>query len=263
MTSISFCIVTSGRDDRQLQTCIDSIVALNIPKYEIVFVGGDTTTIQETDIVRWIPFNESIRAHIIVAGKPGIPINMKKNLAVRNAKNDICVVIHDYLTFDPDWWVEFEKFGTDWDLCVHQNILKNGARGDGWRIDRHPLLPRGCMVPYDMIDFAQYMAIAGNYYCIKREKFLAEPLNEDLLWGQADEMEWSRRIVPKSHIQCNPRCIYRYMKDKPDDMRHLTVDMPQMQAYDRVFAAFRECRIENFVMYYEPGFNNNERTIYL
>ena len=263
MNGISFCIVTSGKDDTNLKTCIASIEQLNIPTYEIVFVGGDKTTVELSEKIKWVPFNEFEMAHVFVDGKPGVQRNKKKNLSVYNAKYDICVVIHDYIIFDPDWWIEFEKFGTHWDICVHQNILKNGGRGDGWRIDRHPLLPRGCMVPYDMIDLAQYMAIAGNYQCIKRQRWLEEPWDEKLLWGQGEEMEWSRRVIPKSHIQCNPKCIYRYQKDKPHDQRHATADMEQMKSYEKVFAALRECRIENFKMYYEAGFNNNERTIFL
>lgn len=263
MNGISFCIITSGHEDQQLQTCINSIVSLNIPKYEIVIVGGQSTSIELDKHIKWFAFDESVKSTIIVDNKPGRWITRKKNLTVENAQYDICVVIHDYILFDSDWWTEFEKFGTHWDICVHQNILANGARGDGWRIDRHPLLPRGCMVPYDMIDLSQYMAIAGNYQCIKRQRWLEEPMNENLLWGQGEEMEWSRRIVPKSHIQCNPKCIYRYQKGKLHDHRHATADMEQMKAHEKVFAALRECRIENFKMYYEPGFNNNERTIYL
>jgi len=113
-----------------------------------------------------------------------------------------------------------------------------------------------------MIDLVQYMGISGNYFCIKRECFLEEPMDENLLWGQGEEMEWSRRVVPKFHIRCNPKCIYRYVKDRPTDIGAIEHDA-RTTAYERVFAALRECRMENFVMYYEPGFNNNERTIQL
>ena len=259
MTSISFCIITSGQEDHQLQQCIDSIVALNIPTYEVVFVGGDSTTINQTDKIKWVPFDETAKAHIIVDNKPGRWITRKKNVAVENAQYDVCVVIHDYILFDLNWWTEFEKFGTHWDICVHHSLNFLGNRSDGWRVDRHPLLPNGCMVPYDMIDFIQYIGIQGNYQCIKRERWLEEPLNENLLWGQGEEMEWNRRINPKYHIKCNPNCIIRYGKPKLWDQRQIT-DEEQMKAHERVFAAFRECRMENFIMYYEPGFNNSQKT---
>jgi glycosyltransferase involved in cell wall biosynthesis len=262
INGISFCIITQGIDDTNLKKAIASIVALNIPTYEVVFVGGDKTTVETSENIRWVPFDEGAKAHIEIAGKPGAWITRKKNVAVQNAKYDICVVIHDYLAFDPDWWIEFEKFGYRWDICVHQNIYFNGHRGDGWIIDRHPLLPRGTKVPWDMIDLVQYMGISGNYFCIKRECFLEEPMDENLLWGQGEEMEWSRRVVPKFHIRCNPKCIYRYVKDRPTDIGAIEHNA-RTTAYERVFAALRECRMENFVMYYEPGFNNNERTIQL
>lgn len=256
MNGISFCIITSGKEDHQLQKTIDSIVALNVPTYEIIIVGGDSTTITTNDKIKWFPFDESAKAHIIVDHKPGRWITRKKNLTVQYAQYDICVVIHDYLQFDSNWWIEFEKFGYHWDICVHRTVNWLGARPEGFRVDRHPLLPRGCMVPYDMIDLIQYMGIQGNYQCIKRERWLEEPLNEDLLWGQAEEMEWSRRVVPKFHIRANPNCIVRCGKPRACDHREATEDIAMMNSYEHVFNELRKCRIENFVMYYEQGYTN-------
>jgi glycosyltransferase involved in cell wall biosynthesis len=122
INGISFCIITQGIDDTNLKKAIASIVALNIPTYEVVFVGGDKTTVETSENIRWVPFDESAKAHIQIAGKPGAWITRKKNVAVQNARYDVCVVIHDYLAFDPDWWIEFQKFGYRWDICVHQNI---------------------------------------------------------------------------------------------------------------------------------------------
>lgn len=257
MNGISFCIITSGKEDHQLQKTIDSITALNIPQYEIVFVGGDSTTINCSDKIKWVAFDENSKSHIIVDNKPGRWITRKKNLAVENAQYDICVVIHDYILFDSNWWIEFEKFGYHWDICVHQTRNFLDARPEGFRVDWHPLLPRGIAVPYDMIDLIQYMGIQGNYQCIKRQRWLEEPLNEDLLWGQAEEMEWSRRVVPKFHIRVNPSCIVRYSKPKPCDHREATLDAEQTRSYEHVFNTLRKCRMENFVMFYEENFDNN------
>jgi glycosyltransferase involved in cell wall biosynthesis len=263
MTTISFCIITSGTEDDQLKRTIDSIIALNIPTYEIVVVGGNSEISNISNRIKWVPFDESSRASEIVDNKPGRWITRKKNLSVQNAQYEVCVVIHDYIQFDSNWWIEFEKFGTHWDICVHQILNILGTRAEGFRIDNHPLLPRDCMVPWDMIDLIQYMGISGNYQCIKRERWLEEPMNENLLWGQAEEMEWSRRVVPKFHIKANPHCIVRCGKPRACDYRQSTEDIEKMQAHERVFAALRECRIEKFVMYYEPNFNNNVRKIFL
>jgi len=245
MTGVSFCITTSGTNDSELKTVIDSIVALNIPNYEVIFIGGDSTTIETNDKIKHIPFDENQKAHVMVGGMPGRWTTRKKNLAVQASQYEVCVVQHDHTTFDPDWWIEFEKFGTYWDICIHQHLQINGARGSGWRVDRHPLLPRGCMIPYDLNDFVDYMPIQGNYVCIKREKYLEEPMDENRLWGQAEDTEWSTRIVPKFHIRCNPKCIIRNTKAYPWDHRHLVVDMPEMESMNSLFDALRSCLVKN------------------
>jgi hypothetical protein len=244
MNGISFIITTSGTNDDAVTQVNNSIHALGIPNYEIILVGGLTCNLL-SEKVKHVPFDETVKEHIVLHGHKGRWTTRKKNLGVQAAQYDIVVVMHDYIKFYPDWWREFEKFGTHWDICVHQCLLSNGVRADGWRIDRHPLLPRWAMVPYDMIDLAQYMGIQGNYVCIKRDRYLETPLNEDLLWGEEEEMEWSRRIVPISHIQCNPKCIVQYTKPRPDDPNH-SVDYQTMLNHEHVFAALRQGRMDNF-----------------
>ena len=244
MTSISFCITTGG-PSKELREVVDSIHALNIPEYEIIIVGGSWTDIPLDDHVQFIPFDESSKADVTIYGHTGRWTTRKKNLGAQAAKYDVLVIMHDYVKFREDWYVEFEKFGTHWDICVHQCLNYLGGRSDGWRIDMYPGLPWACMVPYDMKDMAQYMAIQGNYAVVKREHYLAEPLDDNRLWGQAEEMEWSRRIVPKSHVVCNPNCVVQYNKPKEYDQRQSTEDIAQMNAYMHVFDTLRRCRIEN------------------
>jgi hypothetical protein len=245
MTSISFVIVTSGKNDSAVRQVLDSIEALNIPDYEAVVIGGESTTLELGPNSRHVPFDENSKAHLTVHGRPGAWTTRKKNLGVKAAQKDIAIVMHDYILFDPSWWIEFVKFGTHWDLCVHQSRCANGARGDGWRIDQHPMLPRYAMVPYDMTDLSQYMAIQGNYVCIKRNRYLEEPMNENLLWGEEEDMEWSKRIVPKSHIQCNPNCFIHYSKPRPDDPNHW-IDYQTMLNNKHIFDQLRACRVENY-----------------
>jgi hypothetical protein len=246
MTGISFCITTSGSNDVELQQVIDSIVALNIPKYEVLFVGGLTTTIETTERIKHVPFDEDQKTHIIVAGMPGRWTTRKKNLAVELSQYEICIIQHDHTVFDPNWYIEFEKFGTHWDICVHQHLMYNGARGSGWRVDAFPGLPRGCMIPYDIDAFVPFMGIQGNYACVKRTRWLEEPLDENRLWGQAEDMEWSKRVISKFHIRCNPNCIIKNTKPTQWDDRHLQVDMQVMNANAAYFDAIRATQMRNF-----------------
>jgi len=251
MNGISFCITTSGTNDYGVQQVIDSIRALHIPNYEVIYCGGLTTSIPQSDTVKHLPFDESVKAHVILHGHPGRWTTRKKNLSVAAARYDIVVVIHDYIVFHPNWWEAFQAFGTHWDICVHQCLLSNGVRADGWRVDRHPMLPRWAMVPYDMEDLVQYMGLQGNYNVVKRDRWLETPLNEDILWGEEEEMEWSRRIVPKSHIRCNPKCIVQYTKPRPDDANH-SVDLQTMINNEHIFNMLRACKMENFKLCRDP-----------
>ena len=245
MTSISFGIVTGGNNEKDLQKIVDSIVNLNIPEYEIIIVGGEKLDIPQTPFLRHIPFDESIKASTIAGGVPGRWTTRKKNIAVRESQYEVCVVTHDYVSFHPDWYKEFEKFGTHWDICVHRSLNFLGARADEWRIGIYPGLPWACMVPYDMKDLVQYMCIQGNYACVKREHLLKYPFDENRLWGQAEDVEWSKRIVPNSHVVMNPNCIIQYIKPRPWDQRQATEDVAQMNAHMHIFDILRKCRIEN------------------
>jgi len=245
MTDISFCITTSGTNDQGVQEVIDSIVALKIPTYEIIIVGGATTTIELNNHIKHVPFDENAKAHITIYGHPGRWTTRKKNLGVENSQYEVCVIMHDYIKFYPNWYAEFEKYGTHWDVCVHQCLNYIGARSDGWRVHFFPGLPFACMVPYDVHELVPFMAIQGNYAVVKREHFLKYPFDENRLWGQEEEMEWSRRLVPNSYVRCNPNCIVQYTRPREWDQRHATDDVAQMNAHMNVFDALRAYRISN------------------
>jgi hypothetical protein len=221
MSGISFVIVTAGNNDSSLEQIIDSIECQNMPEYECIIVGGRTTNVNRKNTIH-IPFNEEITY------KPWL--TRKKNLGVHLAQYDIVVVMHDYYVFDSNWYEEFVKFGFDWDICVHQNLAckeQNYVRGNGWRagpIPGYPELPFAMTIPWDIDCFIPYMAIQGAYWVAKRNVMLEEQLNENLLLGQDDDIEWSARVVPgwlgqkpnqnKYKIVCNPNCITRNNKTK-------------------------------------------------
>ena len=222
MTGISFVIVTSGTNDTAVKQLVDSIEVLNIPDYEIIIVGGLTTTISQQHTIH-VPFDESQQS------RPWL--TRKKNLGSQVSKYDINVVMHDYHAFDPNWYDEFEKFGTDWDICIHSTFTvqsQGTKRANGWRIGNvpgYPEIPWGLTIPWDIDCFVPYMAIQGAYWVCKRSVMIETPLNESLLWGQEDDIEWSSRVVPcwlgqktdqiGYKIVSNSNCVVRLTKEKP------------------------------------------------
>lgn len=220
MTNISFVISTSGTKDNILNQIIDSIEIQNIPNYKIIIVGGATTTINRKNIIH-IPFNENI---------PKAWITKKKNLGVQASPYENLVIMHDYFVFDPDWYQEFIKFGTDWDICIQQTLSLpeyGSVRCNGWRagpIPGYPEIPFAMTIPWDIDCFVPYMGIFGGFWVAKKSVMLEQPLNENLYYGEEEDLEWSSRVVPgwqgrKSQgknyrIVANPNCITRLNKFK-------------------------------------------------
>lgn len=227
MPGISFVIPTSGTNDLALNQIIDSIELQNMPEYQVVIVGGFTTTVNRKHTVH-IPFNETLTTTPWTT--------RKKNTGVLASKYDILVIMHDYAVLDENWYKEFELFGFDWDICVHKNMCIDPStgqgyiRGNGWRICQpvpgYSEFPWAMQVPYDIDVFLPYMSINGAYWCCKKELMLNELLDENLLWGlePPEDVEWSSRVVPswrgtpnnvKTKIVTNPKCITRNIKMKP------------------------------------------------
>ena len=212
MTGISFIIPTSGTNDQSLNEIIDSIESLNIPEYEVIIVGGLISTVDRVN-TKHIPFTES--------SSPAPWITRKKNLGVQASKYEVLVVAHDYHAFDSNWYEEFKKFGTDWDICVQAIYMleeQGGHRGNGWRagpVPGYPEIPAAMTIPWDIDCFVPYMMIQGAYWVCKKQVMVEQPLDERLLWGQSEDAEWSTRVVPNYKIVANPNCVVRLTKPKP------------------------------------------------
>jgi hypothetical protein len=218
MTGISFVITTSGTNDEGVEQVIDSIEANNIPEYEILLIGGLKNNIKRKNTIH-IPFDESITE------KPWT--TRKKNQGVFSSCYDVCVVMHDYVLFDSNWYTEFEKFGIDWDICVHRNRAKSFGKtkyadGNGWRlgfnqIPGYPEIPMCTPIPRDIDCFVPYMCLDGGYWVCKKHVMLYEPLDESMYHTDPYDMEWSSRVVPGwlgqkisqvgFRIVTNPNCI--------------------------------------------------------
>jgi hypothetical protein len=200
----TFGIITIYDDKQRLLQIIESIRQLNIPRYEIVFVGGgDSSGIDGKDI-RKIKFNED---------KKPMWITRKKNLLVKKAKYENIVLMHDYHVFDKDWYKNFVEFGTDWEICSCPQYLINGSRNPmDWSLWDKPGFGRAHSLSYTDWSQTQYMYISGAFFIIKKHVMLEEPLNEDLVWNQEEDIDWSMRVRNKYVMKCNGKSIVRHNK---------------------------------------------------
>lgn len=207
--NFTFGIVTSGLDDR-VQIVIDSIEKLNIPEYEVIIVGNSNVQRDRTTI---ITFNENERPAWITK---------KKNLITQHAKYENVVYAHDYIYYKEDWYKGWLEYGDDYKVCMNRILNGDGTRYRDWCIWPHNgnyvdglcTRQRGCLLPYDMTHLSKYLYFSGAYWVGKKDVMTEFPLNENLLWGQSEDVEWSMRIRQKYDFSMNKHSSVQLMMQK-------------------------------------------------
>lgn len=225
--NFTFGIVTSGNDDNSVQLVINSIEQLNIPEYEIIIVGNSGVS---RDRIRIIPFNENERPAWITK---------KKNLITQYAKYENIVYAHDYIVYCPDWYQGWLQHGDDYKVCMNRILNADGTRYRDWCIWPHnnnfvdgiATRQRGCLLPYDMTHLSKYLYFSGAYWVGKKDVMTEFPLNESLLWGQGEDVEWSTRIREKYDFSMNKHSSVQLLKYKDrafDESDELTIEQLMM-----------------------------------
>jgi hypothetical protein len=201
----TFGVITNNTSN--LRPILDSIRAQNIPEYEILVIGG--TELKGANI-RHIRFKEDI--------KP-MWITRKKNMITEKAKYDNIVYMHDYITLDKDWYKGFLEFGEDWDICMNQILMHNGRRYRDWTLFPDYMkkifkYAANVLIPYNVDWMHEYMYISGAYWVAKKHVMEEEPLDENRIWGESEDVEWSKRVLGKYKYVMNDKSIVRFIKHK-------------------------------------------------
>jgi len=218
----TFGIITIGNNDTMIYRIIESIKNQNIPIYEIIIVGNSSIACESK--IKVIDFDESIKNGWITR---------KKNIISSIAKYENIVLLHDYIEFLPGWYEGFLKFGNDFEFCINKIINANGKRFRDYTLfpaevdflnidyspnDIDPYFTNNCLLPYDFINTLRtnkYLYISGSYYVIKRETADKHTLNEKILWGGGEDVEYSKRLHNNNIIiKCNPNSCVKLLKYK-------------------------------------------------
>lgn len=195
----SFGILTLYENTEQIQGVIDSIKALDIPEYEILLIGPKNDQFENA-----IEFDENEKSGWITR---------KKNVLVDSAKYDNVVVMHDYYTFDKDWYKNFVEFGGEWDVCSNAQLLINGNRHfTDWVTWDSPIFPRYTAMAYDDWSHTRCMYQSGGYMIVKKDFYKKFPMNEEMTWGTAEDVEWSLRMRTSATWKCNGKSIVKHNK---------------------------------------------------
>ena len=194
-------------------------------KFEIILVGPYSDNVKSLltnniDINYYI-FDESIRPGWITA---------KKNFIIQNSKFDNVCFLHDYIGLCEGWYDGYEQFGYDWDVCMNPVRMKNGLRHRDWFTQHRPLK----FLDYSDNSKTNQMYINGAYWCAKKNFMSQNPLNNNLIWGMGEDVEWGMRCQSKWKYKLNPYSVVRYLKDKPlsDWNPHPDIDPNKSAEYE-------------------------------
>lgn len=206
----TFGIVTGGGQEQAINTIIDSIEKENIPEYEIIIVGSCNIERKNTTI---IPFDETIKSGWITR---------KKNIITQTAKYENIVYLHDYIVFLDGWYEGQLVAGNDFKIRMDKIVDGNGNRYRDYVIWPHngnemdALIGRDCLIPYDITHLSKYMYISGAYWIAKKSVMLEFPLDENLLWGQGEDLNWSFRVREFFKFDINTNSIVRLIRGAKD-----------------------------------------------
>lgn len=236
----SFCLVASPGKNIYLEKVVDSIFK-NFQKdnnFEIIIVGNEVSInsqkIISVYLEKEIYFSPGISKYRILNAyikkslspfffKTGA-ISKKKNLAAHTAKYNKLCFLHDYIVLQNNWLDGFNKFQIDWKICVNQVLDFEGIREKDWILYDHPELKSKnseltqCLLPYDL--YSKYMYISGAYFCVKKDFFMENQLDENLFWGEGEDVEWSLRVRSKTKFKFNPFSSVKFIKQKYNISKH-------------------------------------------
>lgn len=218
--NFTFGIITNGKSDSFIESCVSSIRLQKIEKYEIIIVGK--TSFNKSYDTTILEFDENI--------KPAW-ITRKKNIICQMAKYDNIVLMHDYFIFDLEWYSGFLKFGDDFDICINQIKTKNEKRFRDFCLfppDMPKKFQEKALLPYyykQSTTVNKLMYISGAFYIVKKNIALKYPLNENLSWGQGEDYELCKRLSNDNVlIKVNENSIVRHQKNVGQAIWEVEVD---------------------------------------
>ena len=212
----TFGIITDGYHQERVTKIIRSIAQQKIKKYEIILVGDNSkkynlkitnlTFHKFKDVGEW---NDSSINRIF-------PISAKKNIIINKSKYDKICFLHDYVILDKNWYRGVLKFSfeNDWDILTNKIYNQDGTRVFDWVIIEHPLFyKKVTFLPYDK-SFNSYQYIPGYYWCAKTVLMKSFKLNENLNWGEKEDIDWSFRVRKLKKFSFNPFSKVKFLKLK-------------------------------------------------
>jgi len=236
----TFGIITDGNNEVYLTNLIDSIINQNIKNYEVIVVGNCSNNFLN---VKYINFDEFIKQGWITK---------KKNIIIENAKYDNICILHDYYLLTNNWYKNITNY--DWDIYENIILTKENIRHSYKLFHPYKMMkylkdnPEDANIiskiysenfgyvvgiPHSENRLKNHQYISGGCIIAKRRVLLDNLLNENLCWGDAEDLEWSERVIPKYNYYFNENSIMKVQKPNKWNVKEIP-----------------EFLIENLVNYY-------------
>lgn len=230
----TFGIITNADNgvNEYLPKCVQSILELNIPEFEIIIVGNRNNIINNEYLnsitqLQIINFEENIKNNWITK---------KKNIITQLAKFENIVYIHDYIKFDLNWYEGFKQYGDNFKACMTKIINYDGSRFRDWVLFPwhhcygNSLVPstakfwKYCgiennesLLPYvDDHTLNTWQYFSGAYWIAKKYIMEEMPLDENLVWEQGEDCVWSAKFSSKYNFNLNHFSTIHLLKYKQD-----------------------------------------------
>jgi len=205
----------------KLINSIQNQKGFNDKNYEIILIGPSDSVLSKYDSsnIKNIIFEECIR--------PGW-ITLKKNLIAQNSKFQNICLMHDYVALCENWFEGYQKFGYDWDISISPIRMINGKRFRDWFTQKRPLQ----FVKYNDETKTNEMYASGAYYCIKKDFMLKYPLNNNLCWGEGEDVDFGLRCQKFWNYKLNPYSVVKLLKDTNDLNPHPDIDPDKDSGYE-------------------------------
>lgn len=197
LKGFSFGLITDGRRPELVREFIDSVFKLEKKSdqlLEVIVCGPDSVRVELCNLYK----------DIIFVRQPDNFENLgwitkKKNLIVKAASYENIVVAHDRYVIPADFLRKFQEFGGDYSVLVCRQTRLDGRRmpdwvtlGCEWNITTPATLEYG--------DWTRHVFINGGIILAKTEVLKRIPWNELLFWGQAEDVELTRRLRSRGYV---------------------------------------------------------------
>lgn len=187
----SICYISDGRNIAQINGTA-----------ELVAENADVEILVSGPIDRL----SGLSPGITVVDDHGLPrdamISLKKNMLVAKAKNENLLLLHDRYLLSEDFFDHFAEFGYDFDVAVPRQMYYGSSVEYPGLLAEESNQILAVEQPINRDDFA----VNGGCIVIKRELALATPLNSFLAWQEAEDFEWTTRLIQNGEL---PRPVRR------------------------------------------------------